>query len=264
MKWKSLMAQIGRIERPFKITLLYSNCGAQEAGVLAVGSLQLRNCFHDKENQDLSIYDKGSTFPCLHGGCVSHLRICEFISDCPAKEQEGVRCDSLPEGSHCSFEDGPCGWTLNETAASPWSIRGFTEMIQNDAFVGSTLQATGGHFLYLRADSNQTSGRAKAYSTSLPARIATEDYQIQFSVHVFGSYNGTISFSIKEEIKGAQITLPMWERAGSWSDHWFLISLPMPVLQNRFQLQLLATWGWNSQADIAIDNITFGLDCFTD
>lgn len=46
----------------------------------------------DKENQDLSIYDKGSTFPCLHGGCVSHLQICEFLSDCPAKEQEGVRC----------------------------------------------------------------------------------------------------------------------------------------------------------------------------
>ncbi|XP_064514145.1 leukocyte tyrosine kinase receptor [Pseudopipra pipra] len=264
MKWKYLVAQIGRIERPFKITLLYSNCGAQEAGVLAVGSLQLRNCFHDKENQDLFIYDKGSTFPCLHGGCVSHLQICEFISDCPAKEQEGERCDGLPEGSHCSFEEGPCGWTLNETAGTPWSIQGFSEMIQDDLFVGSTLKATGGHFLYLRADSTQTSGMAKAYSTSLPASIATEGYQIQFSVHVFGSYNGTVSFSVKEEIKGAPVILPMWERAGSWSDHWFLITLPMPVLQNRFELQLLATWGWNSQADIAIDNITFGLDCFTD
>lgn len=46
MKWKYLMAQIGQIERPFKITLLYSNCGAREGGVLAVSSLQLRNCFH--------------------------------------------------------------------------------------------------------------------------------------------------------------------------------------------------------------------------
>lgn len=35
------------------------------------------------------------------------------------------------------------------------------------------------------------------------------------------------------------------------------------VLLQRFQLQLLATWGWNSQADIAVDNITFGQDCFT-
>ncbi|OWK62672.1 ALK tyrosine kinase receptor [Lonchura striata] len=326
MKWKHLVAQIGRIERPFKITLVYSNCGAQEVGVLAVGSLQLRNCFHDKENQDLFVYDKGSTFPCFHGGCVSHLQICEFSSDCPIKEEEGVRCgeyvacgmtlhgnlhsirrnnleyklllfsyffmfwivDSLPEGSHCSFEEGLCGWTLNETAPSSWSIRGFSEMIQEDSFVGSTLQATGGrffivlsptlsrdyfvfftfvftgHFLYMRADSTQTSGMARAYSTILPASLATEDYQIQFSVHVYGSYNGTVSFSLREEINGAQITLPMWERAGSWGDHWFLITLPMPVLQNRFQLELLATWGWNSQADIAIDNITFGLDCFTD
>ncbi|RMC00368.1 hypothetical protein DUI87_22976 [Hirundo rustica rustica] len=213
MKWKYLVAQIGRIERPFKITLVYSNCGAQEVGLLAVSSLQLRNCFHDKENQDLFIYDKGSTFPCIHGGCVSHLQICEFISDCPTKEEEGVRC---------------------------------------------------GHFLYLRAESTHTSGMAKAYSTSLPDSLATEDYQVQFSVHVFGSYNGTVSFSLREEIKGAPITLPMWERAGSWSDHWFLITLPMPALQNRFQLELLATWGWNSQADIAIDNITFGLDCFND
>lgn len=55
--------------------------------------------------------------------------------------------DSLPEGSHCSFEEGPCGWTLNETAASPWSIRGFTDMTQDDSFVGSTLQTTGGRFL---------------------------------------------------------------------------------------------------------------------
>ncbi|XP_065611662.1 leukocyte tyrosine kinase receptor [Cyrtonyx montezumae] len=264
VKWKSMMAPIGRIERLFKITLLYSNCGTQEAGLLAVGSLQLRNCFHDKENPDLSIYNKGSTFPCLHGGCVSNLQICEFISDCPTKEVEGVRCNSLPEGSHCSFEEGSCGWTLNKTAASPWSIKGFNEMVENGSFVGSTLQATGGHFLYLRAESNQTNGMAKAYSTSLPASIATEDYQVQFSVYVFGNYNGTISFSVKEERKGAPITLPMWERAGSWSDHWFLITLPMPVLQNRFQLQLLATWGWNSQADIAIDNITFGMDCFAD
>lgn len=52
--------------------------------------------------------------------------------------------DSLPEGSHCSFEEGSCGWTLNETAAFPWSISGFNEMIHNGSFVGSTLQATAG------------------------------------------------------------------------------------------------------------------------
>lgn len=59
--------------------------------------------------------------------------------------------DSLPEGSHCSFEEGPCSWTLNETAASPWAIMGFTEMVQGHSFVGSTLQTTEGRFLIVRS-----------------------------------------------------------------------------------------------------------------
>ncbi|XP_065259719.1 leukocyte tyrosine kinase receptor [Emys orbicularis] len=271
VKWKVLMAQIGEVERPFEISLLYSTCGAQGAGLLALGSLQFRDCFHEKESKDLSTYDKGSTFPCPHGGCVSHLQVCDFHSDCPAKEDEEAICaDSLPEGAHCSFEQGSCGWILNDTASPSWSIRGFEEMTQEAPFMGSALLATRGHFLYLRADSNQTGDVARAYSASLPARLASGDYQIQFSVHIFGSYNGTISFSVQEETGGVSISPLVWERTGSWSDRWFLITLQMPVLQNsfvlfqRFHLQLLATWGWNSQADIAMDNITFGVSCFPD
>ncbi|XP_067414052.1 leukocyte tyrosine kinase receptor [Emydura macquarii macquarii] len=265
VNWKVLMAQIGRVERPFEISLLYSTCGIQGAGLLALGSLQLRDCFHEKESKDLSTYDKGSAFPCPHGGCVSHLQVCDFHSDCPAKKDEEAICaDSLPAGAHCSFEQGPCGWILNDTASPSWSIRGFAEMTQEAPFMGSALLATGGHFLYLRADSNQTGGVARAYSASLPANLASEYYQIQFSVHIFGSYNGTILFSVQEETGGVNISPLVWERTGSWSDRWFLITLQMPVLQNRFHLQLLATWGWNSQADIAVDNITFGLGCFID
>lgn len=44
----------------------------------------------------------------------------------------------------------------------------------------------------------------------------------------------------------------------------FLVFSKTYVFLQRFQLELLATWGWNSQADIAIDNITFGLDCLID
>lgn len=50
-----------------------------------------------------------------------------------------------------------------------------------DHFVFFTFVFTG-HFLYLRADSTQTSGMAKACSTSLPASLATEDYQVSHSV----------------------------------------------------------------------------------
>lgn len=59
----------------------------------------------------------------------------------------------------------------------------------------------------------------------------------------------------------------------SWFFFVAVFFIPLPLCLSflnllsflqRFQLQLLATWGWNSQADIAIDNITFGMDCFAD
>uniref|UniRef100_A0A8D0G8B7 Tyrosine-protein kinase receptor n=1 Tax=Sphenodon punctatus TaxID=8508 RepID=A0A8D0G8B7_SPHPU len=104
-------------------------------------------------------------------------------------------------------------WTLNDTGTSSWSVRGFSVFLLP------------GHFLYLHIDSNQTDGIASAYSARLPASIASGYYQVQFSVHIFGNYNGTISLSVHEETDRA-LALPLvWERTGSWSDRWFLITL---------------------------------------
>ncbi|KAL8169429.1 UNVERIFIED_CONTAM: hypothetical protein K2H54_048971 [Gekko kuhli] len=263
MKWKVLMGSIGRMDRPFEITLLYSSCGRKSSGLLALGSLQLRNCFHDKDDPHLSEYDKGSIVPCPYGGCISHLQVCDFGSDCSINEGDGYICENLPEGAHCSFEEDTCGWTLEGNTNSFWSIKSFSK-IHEDLNGDSVLHATEGHLLYLRADSDHTDASARAYSASLPASLTSGAYQVQFSVYIFGRYNGTISLSAPEEADDINASSLVWERKGSWSDHWFLITAEMPELQKRFHLQFLATWGWDSHADIAVDNITFGLDCFLD
>ncbi|XP_061467361.1 leukocyte tyrosine kinase receptor isoform X2 [Rhineura floridana] len=261
VKWKVLIGSIGQMERPFEISLLYSSCEEKRSGLLALGSLQLRNCFHDKEVPHLSQYEKGSPILCPHEGCVSNLQVCDFNTNCPTEDDESI-CDSLPEGAHCSFEDGPCGWTMDDKVKFSWSISGFSKM-QEDPFGGSALHTTGGHFLYLHVDSNHTDGVAQAQSTGLPDSLASGTYQVQFSAYIFGNYNGTISLIVQEKADGISAASLMWERTGSWSDDWFLITLEMPRLQNCFHLQLQATWGWNSHADIAVDNITFGLHCFS-
>ncbi|KAH0620623.1 hypothetical protein JD844_021276 [Phrynosoma platyrhinos] len=212
VKWKVLIGSVGKMERPFEITLLYSGCREMSAGLLALGSLQLRNCFHDKEGLHLAKYDDGSIVPCPHRSCVSQLQVCEFSTDCSPEEESESFC---------------------------------------------------GHYLYLHIDSNHTGGVAKAYSANLPASLASGTYQVQFSAYIFGNYNGTISLIVQEETGEISATPLVWERGGSWSDQWFLITFEMPRLQNSFHLQLVATWGWNSQADIAVDNITFGLDCIS-
>ncbi|XP_048340132.1 leukocyte tyrosine kinase receptor isoform X2 [Sphaerodactylus townsendi] len=262
VKWKVLEGSIGRMDRPFEITLLYSNCGRKSSGLLALGSLQFNNCFHDKDEPHLSEYNKGSKGPCPHGGCVSHLQVCDFDSACSTKEGDRSICE-LPEGAHCSFEEGACGWTLESNMNFSWSIKNFSKM-QKDLNEDSILHATEGHMLYLHADSDRTDAAAQAYSSSLPASLASGVYQVQFSVGIFGPYNGTISLSVLEEAGGISASSLVWEQKGSWSDNWFLITAEMPELEKRFRLQFLATWGWNSHADIAVDNITFGVDCFPD
>ncbi|KAG8126156.1 hypothetical protein E2320_021249 [Naja naja] len=145
VKWKILIGSIGQMERPFEITLIYSSCDEKNSGFLALGSLQLQNCLHDK---DLFNFDKGSPIPCPHEGCVSHLAVCSFNSDCPNKEEDEPLCDSLTEGAHCSFEEGACGWTIDGNINSSWSISGFSRTHENQ--IGrSALQATEGIFLIL-------------------------------------------------------------------------------------------------------------------
>nr|XP_060616728.1 leukocyte tyrosine kinase receptor isoform X1 [Anolis sagrei ordinatus] len=263
VKWKVLIGSVGQMERPFEITLLYSGCREKRAGLLAIGSLQLRNCFHDKEGLHLSKYDEGSIVPCPQRGCVSQLQVCDFSTDCPSKGDDEFFCaDTLPEGAHCSFEEDLCGWMLDHNLNFSWSIAGHSNF-QEDLLRGSALHTTRGHYLYLHIDSNHTDGIAKTVSPNFPAGLASGSYQVQFSAYIFGSYNGTISLIVQEQTNETSATSLVWERTGSWSDQWFLITLDMPRLQNSFHLKLVATWGWNSQADIAVDNITFGQDCFS-
>lgn len=68
-----------------------------------------------------------------------------------------------------------------------------------------------GHFLYLRADSTQTSGVAKASSTSLPASLATENYQVCHPV-----------------------LAPLWSKSSGCRHYLHLVRSPVPlhILQN--------------------------------
>lgn len=44
----------------------------------------------DEEGLHLSKPDKSSTVSCPYGGCVSHLQICDFNTDCPADKDESI------------------------------------------------------------------------------------------------------------------------------------------------------------------------------
>ncbi|XP_041131337.1 leukocyte tyrosine kinase receptor-like, partial [Polyodon spathula] len=261
-QWEVLAAPIGQREAAFQIILLYSSCGSEAPGTLGLDSLGLRDCETGGPPPQHGCVE-GVSFPCAMGSCIDRSRVCNFHRDCPLEDDEGAVCESLPLGSHCSFESGLCGWSLSsDPSPSPsWSLVSSHDLATSPDILGSTLQTTGGHFLFLQVRSDVTAGSAVAQSHTLPPTSSNEECQVQFSCYVFGVYNGTVSLSVQED-STLGVSPLVWERAGSWKDSWLKLTLQLPDILHRFHLTLRAVWGPGSRADLSVDGITLGASCF--
>ncbi|XP_015194744.2 tyrosine-protein kinase receptor [Lepisosteus oculatus] len=258
-QWEALVAEIGQVDQPFQVTLLYSICGHGTGGTLAIDSLELKDCVIGARRPEASCVE-GTSFQCDVGGCIDKSKVCDFHKDCPLGEDEAAICDSLPPGAYCSFESGPCGWSVSSEPSS-WMLISGKDLSASSGLLGSTLQNTEGHFLFMRVGDNSTGGSAVTQSPFLPPTAATGECQVQFSLYLYGEYNGTVLLSVEEN--GTTGASPLvWERTGSWKDSWLEVTLQLSDILNGFHLSLKAVWRPGSTADIAVDSITLGPSCF--
>ncbi|XP_026109593.1 ALK tyrosine kinase receptor-like, partial [Carassius auratus] len=92
-QWEVLEAVIGRLDEPFHVTVQYSSCSSHEVGFLAFDSLELKDCAMGDDYLDLgSDCEKYSSLHCHSGGCIEKRRVCDFHTDCPQGEDEGLIC----------------------------------------------------------------------------------------------------------------------------------------------------------------------------
>ncbi|CAB1330715.1 unnamed protein product, partial [Coregonus sp. 'balchen'] len=166
---------------------------------------------------------------------------------------------SLPYGAHCSFEPGSCGWSTSNELSS-WRRVSGEELGDSEDMLGTALQNTQGHFLFLAVRRNSSSHEVSVRSHSFPQPVSTTACQLHFSLYLYGEFNGTVLLSLEEN---STTTSPLvWERSGQWKDNWQDISLQLPALLNGFHLKVKALWGPGSNADIALDDIALGAACF--
>ncbi|XP_031436374.1 leukocyte tyrosine kinase receptor isoform X2 [Clupea harengus] len=255
--WEELEAAIGLVDEPFQVALIYSGCPEDDEAPLAIDSLELVGC-EDDHGLD-SDCDESTTFHCNFGGCIDKSRVCDFHTDCPLGEDEGLICDSLPLGAHCSFERGPCGWSVSERQSS-WVLTSGDELSNGRGLLGTTLQLTQGHFLYLRVRSSRAGAEATVHSPTLPLTMSVRDCQLRFLVYLYGEFNGTVLISV--EANGTTVSPLVFDRTGQWKDNWQEVTLPISHILNGFHIKVQALWGPSSYADIALDDITLGAACF--
>uniref|UniRef100_A0A4W5R5Q0 Tyrosine-protein kinase receptor n=1 Tax=Hucho hucho TaxID=62062 RepID=A0A4W5R5Q0_9TELE len=269
-QWEVLEAVIGEVDEPFQVTLLYSTCLGKDRGALALDSLDLRDC--DMGHHDLELgtdCDKSTSFHCDLGGCIDETSVCDFHGDCPLGEDEGFICvcfgplcpygDALPYGAHCSFEPGSCGWSTSNELSS-WRRVSGEELEDSEDMLGTALQNTQGHFLFLAVTRNSSSHEVSVRSYSFPQPVSTTACQLHFSLYLYGEFNGTVLLSLEEN--STTTSRLVWERSGQWKDNWQDITVQLPALLNGFHLKVKALWAPGSNADIALDDITLGAACF--
>ncbi|KAG7328180.1 hypothetical protein KOW79_008124 [Hemibagrus wyckioides] len=259
--WEVLEASIGKIDEPFQVTVQYTSCSGHDLGLLAIDSLELKGCNLESRALDEMAPDcvENSAIRCDLGSCIDKSKVCDFYSDCPLGEDEGFICDTLPLGSYCSFETGSCGWTVSGTQSS-WNLVSGEQLSRSTDLLGTTLQNTQGHFLFLKVRGNANRNEASIYSPALPVTQSRQGCQLHFSLYLFGDFNGTVRLSVVEN--GTSVTPLVWERAGHWKDSWQDVTLQITDLLNGFHLKVHALWAADSEADIALDDVSLSATCF--
>uniref|UniRef100_A0A672RC47 Tyrosine-protein kinase receptor n=1 Tax=Sinocyclocheilus grahami TaxID=75366 RepID=A0A672RC47_SINGR len=259
-QWEVLEAVIGQLDEPFQVTVQYSSCSSHEVGFLAFDSLELKDCVMGDDYLDLgSDCEKDSSLHCHSGGCIEKRRVCDFHTDCPQGEDEGLICNSLPLGSYCSFELGSCGWSVADSQSS-WRLVSGQQLTEDTDLLGTTLQNTQGHFLFLKVRGRSDESEALVQSPALPSTISSQDCQLQFSLYLYGDFNGTVLLSVVEN--GMSASPLIWERSGHWKDAWQEITLLITEILKGFHLKVQAFWTSGSKADIALDDISLSAACF--
>ncbi|XP_068110390.1 leukocyte tyrosine kinase receptor isoform X2 [Hyperolius riggenbachi] len=254
--WKMLTTEIGRMDNPFEISLDYALCYPKTETFIVIASLHLRNCFGSDGEVDVFSCPWESSFLCKNGECIGRMKVCDFQTDCPGGDDEGAVCEILPLGAHCTFEGGTCGWTASTTAGSSWTHTDSVQLIHKDH-----LGLTEGFFLYLPVESEWNESAASVQSDYFPPVVPNKTCQFSLKFLIFGTFNGTlVVYALEDNTGTSQVKL--WQKDESDNGFWSSAVFKVPHFNNRFCMQLVATWGKSSFSHILIDNITFSADCF--
>ncbi|XP_049917569.1 tyrosine-protein kinase receptor [Epinephelus moara] len=258
-EWEILETAIGIVHEPFQVILLYTSCLGEDGATVALDNLELLDA--ESEHEEIALdADCGESFYCINsGGCIDQSQVCNFHTDCALGEDEGFICGTLPFGSHCSFEQDACGWSVSNQH-SAWRRVAGNELLEREDMQGVALQSTPGHFLFLQVRESNSVREASIQSSSFPPPVSTTACQMRFSLYLYGHFNGSLLVAIEEN--GTSTAPLVWERNDQWTDDWEDVALQLTGLHHEFHVKVTAVWGQGSNADVALDDIAIGAACF--
>ncbi|XP_014489492.1 PREDICTED: ALK tyrosine kinase receptor isoform X2 [Dinoponera quadriceps] len=267
-RWENMRFFLGAISRPYRlfleILLPYANSS------VAVDNVHLVNCFPDT----LSKCRTDDMFRCKNGTCLSSVRICDFVKDCPDGEDETFECDKIPGNARCNFEDGWCGWANVPGRPLNWTLRSGSPPEKTTSHVpiaDHTYRNQTGTYAYAQMNNRVAYGSRATIESPLynPTPPYSSDSknpyyqtcQIRFFFHKYGMHSSSFALYLVQIRRHGNQSNVLWWSYGKGNKMWENAAISLPDIRYRYVLQFEASKGY-SKNDMAIDDISLSRECF--
>ncbi|XP_078056417.1 MAM and LDL-receptor class A domain-containing protein 1 [Mustelus asterias] len=232
-------------------------------GGAAIDDIQFKTCAPD---ESLSGYCPAATdFVCQNAKCVESELVCDYKSDCADGSDEFDCSQFVNIPGACNF-DGPiesswftnCNLMQQNDDDFDWTI-GSKRFTAGTGPVTDHTSGAGGMFLYINS-TVQHEGDIARIATTHPFPASVGVCRLRFWYYIHGSKAmGTLKvYSVSEH----GMPLLMWSVTGSKEANWIYANV---IVSNNYPFKVVfgAEVGGDSLTDIAIDDISFTLECVT-
>ncbi|TWW70868.1 MAM and LDL-receptor class A domain-containing protein 1 [Takifugu flavidus] len=256
-QWNQATVQLGRLTRPFQISLSKISLGVFD-GVSALDDVTFNNC---SMPPPAAHCPQHTHFHCKHTkACVEYMRLCDLVDDCGDGSDE-VGCS--PE-LQCNFEQGLCSWKQEQSGGDmfDWTlIQGPTPTFDTGPWKDHTLGTISGHYLYIESSAPQQFKDTAVLLSRVfqPTFKHSKDPSsahcvFRFNYHMFGSHVFCLAVYLRTTATGRGSML--WVRYGNQGNLWHRKTLYL-TSSKPFQILIEGTVGDDFRGDIAIDDLSF-------
>ncbi|KAM3929531.1 MAM and LDL-receptor class A domain-containing protein 1 isoform 2-T2 [Leptodactylus fuscus] len=201
---------------------------------------------------------KDTDFICKNQKCVESHLVCDYKSDCEDASDEADCSEYANVPGSCNFEKSDrinfgCDLSQDNTNDFNWTVR---HKVNNNLNADHT-PGNGRYFLYANAVKQKDGDFAQIFTSQLfPA--TSEQCRVRFWYYLYGPpQSGMLKVYIVTEYG---LNVLRWSASKSTEQRWMYSSVIL-ASNSPFRVAFEAQVGGSKKVDIALDDISFTIDC---